>query len=402
MQISIERTNTKKDLTFAQIQTTLKIAVNTRLLLKDKLEGIGWFTAESLSRITKQHPEHEFIFLFDRPFDASFIFSSNITPLVIPPAARHPFLYYIWYEYMLPGALQKSGADLFLSPDGLLSLSTNVPSVVVIHDLNFEHYPQDLRWLLSKYYRYYLPRFAAHAARIATVSEFSRNDICSLYNISEEKIDVVYNGAGEQFIPLSKPEQALVKAQFSGGNDYFLYVGALHPRKNLTNLFKAFDHFKESDNNGMKLLVVGARYWWTDSIKNTYENLRYREDVLFTGRLSSADLRKVMASAFALTYVSYFEGFGIPLVEAFYCDTPVITSNITSMPEVAGDAAILVDPFNHLSISDAMLKLVKDPALRNQLIEKGRLRRTSFSWQKTSEKLWATCEKVIEMRGLRK
>jgi glycosyltransferase involved in cell wall biosynthesis len=402
LQISIERTNTKKHLTFAQIQTALKIAVNTRLLLKDKLEGIGWFTAESLSRITKQHPEHEFIFLFDRPFDASFIFSSNITPLVLPPAARHPFLYYIWYEYMLPGALQKSGADLFLSTDGLLSLSSNVPSVVVIHDLNFEHYPQDLRWILSKYYRYYLPRFAAHAARIATVSEFSRKDICNLYGITEEKIDVVYNGAGEQFIPLSKPEQALVKAQFAGGNDYFLYVGALHPRKNLANLFKAFDHFKENDNKGMKLLVVGARYWWTDSIKNAYENLRYREDVLFTGRLSSADLRNVMASAFALTYVSYFEGFGIPLVEAFYCDTPVITSNITSMPEVAGDAALLVDPFNHLSISDAMLRLVKDPALRNQLIEKGRLRRTSFSWQKTSEKLWATCEKVIEMGGLRK
>jgi len=379
----------------------LKIAVNTRLLIKDKLEGIGWFTSESLSRITRQHPEHEFIFLFDRSFDNSFIFSSNITPLVLPPAARHPFLYYTWFEYILPGALNKSGADIFLSPDGFLSLRSNVPSIAVIHDLNFEHYPQDLRWLLRNYYRYYFPRFAVHASRIATVSEFSKNDICSLYGISEDKIDVVYNGAGEQFVPLSVSEQIKVKARFSGGNNYFLYVGALHPRKNLANLFKAFDHFKESDNKGMKLMIVGARYWWSDGIKNAYENMRYMDEVIFTGRLSSADLRQVMASAFALTYVSYFEGFGIPLVEAFNCDTPVITSNITSMPEVSGDAALLVDPFNHLSISGAMEQMVKDTNLRNQLIAKGRSRRSEFTWQKTSEKLWATCEKVMDSQNIK-
>jgi glycosyltransferase involved in cell wall biosynthesis len=385
-----------------QIPSQLKIAVNTRLLLKDKLEGIGWFSAESLSRITRQHPEHDFIFFFDRPFDTSFIFSSNITPLVLPPAARHPVLYNIWFEHMLPGALQKAGADIFLSPDGFLSLSSKVPSIAVMHDLNFEHYPQDLRWLMRKYYTHYFPRFAAHASRIATVSEFSKNDISSLYGISEEKIDVVYNGAGEQFIPLPYSEQLKVKTQFSGGKDYFLYVGALHPRKNLANLFKAFDHFRDSDARGMKLLVVGARYWWTEGIKHAYENMHYKDDVVFTGRISSSDLRKVMASAFALTYVSYFEGFGIPLVEAFNCDTPVITSNITSMPEVAGDAALLVDPFNHLSISGAMKRLVKDTNLRNQLIEKGRLRRTEFSWQKTAEKLWATCEIVMDMPEVKK
>lgn len=322
--------------------------------------------------------------------------------MVIPPAARHPFLFYIWFELMLPGALQKSGADIFLSPDGFLSLRSEVPAIAVMHDLNFEHNPLDLPWLVRKYYLHYFPKFAAHAARIATVSEFSKNDICSLYSIPEDKIDVVYNGAGEQFIPLPHSEQLRVKTQFADGKDYFLYVGALHPRKNLANLFKAFDHFKESDIKGMKLLVVGARYWWTEGIKHAYESMCYKDDVVFTGRISSADLRKVIASAFALTYVSYFEGFGIPLVEAFNCDTPVITSNITSMPEVAGDAALLVDPFNHLSIAGAMEQIVKDAKLRNQLIEKGRIRRHKFSWQMTAEKLWVTCEKVMDMPAIRK
>ena len=378
----------------------MKIAVNTRFLLKDKLEGIGWFSAETLSRITLQHPEHEFIFIFDRPFDSSFIFSSNITPIVVPPPARHPLLFYIWFEKMIPPALKKAEADIFLSPDGFLSLSSNVSSIAVVHDISFEHHPEDLPWLVRKYLHYYFPKFAHHATRIATVSEFSRSDISKQYSIPPEKIDVVYNGAGEQFIPLSTAEQVNVKNQFAAGRDYFLSVGALHPRKNLVNLFRAFDHFKNSDSAGMKLLVVGSKYRWTDRMRNAYESMHYRDDVIFTGRLSSSDLCKVMASAFALTYVSYFEGFGIPLVEAFYCDVPVITSNITSMPEVAGDAALLIDPFNHLSIADAMERLAKDTNLRSQLIAKGQLRRAEFSWQKTSEKLWKTCETVMAgMKG---
>lgn len=373
----------------------MKIAVNTRLLLSGKLEGIGWFTAETLSRITQQHPEHEFIFIFDRPFDNSFIFSSNITPVVVPPPARHPLLYYIWLEHMLPRALHHARADMFLSTDGYLSLSSDLPSVLVMHDLNFEHNPKDLPWISGKYLRHYFPKFADHATRIATVSEFSKNDICKLYGIPAEKIDVVYNGAGEQFIPFSAAEKSGIKAQFTGGCDYFLSVGALQPRKNLENLLKAFDHFKESDNKGMKLLVAGARYWWTKTMHNAYESMRYRDDVIFTGRLTSSDLRNIMASAFALTYVSYFEGFGIPILEAFQCDVPVITSNLTSMPEVAADAALLVDPFDHLSIASAMQQLTRDENLRHQLIGKGRLRRKEFSWQNTSERLWKTCETVM-------
>jgi glycosyltransferase involved in cell wall biosynthesis len=373
----------------------LKIAVNTRLLLTTNIDGIGWFTAETLSRITQQHPEHEFIFIFDRPFDSSLIFSSNITPLIVPPQARHPLLYYIWFEHMIPRALKKSGADIFLSTDGYLSLSSDVPSVLVMHDLNFEHNPEDLPWLASKYLRYYFPKFAEHATRIATVSEFSRNDISTLYSIPREKIDVVYSGAGEQFRPLSPSEQSAVRTQFSRGCEYFLLAGSIQPRKNLVNQFRAFDLFKESDSRNMKLLVVGAKYWWKDDMRNAYETMHYRDDVIFTGRLSFSDLRKVVASAFAQTYVSYFEGFGLPLVEAFCCDVPVITSNITSMPEIAGDAALLADPSDPVSICSAMQQLAKDENLRHQLIAKGRLRLTEFTWQKTAEKLWNTCETVM-------
>ena len=128
----------------------MRIAVNTRLLLKDKLEGIGWFTFETLSRITKNHPEHDFYFLFDRPYSREFISGKNIHPMVIPPKTRHPILWYVWFEFCIPKILKKIKADLFLSPDGFLSLTSNIPSISVIHDINFEHHPEDLKFYHRK------------------------------------------------------------------------------------------------------------------------------------------------------------------------------------------------------------------------------------------------------------
>lgn len=374
----------------------LRIAVNTRLLIKGKLEGIGWFTLENLKRITQQHPEHEFFFLFDRRYHNEFIFSQNVKPIVVHPQARHPVLYYLWFEHAIPRVLKKLNADLFFSPDGYLSLKTDVPSVNVFHDLNFEHYPDDLPMVERKFYRNFFPKYAHKATRIATVSSYSKNDIVKLYGIDAGKIDVVYNGANESFTPVDEATKQLTRKRYAKGLPYFLFVGSLHPRKNLARLFPAFDHFKQTDNNGVKLLIVGEKKWWTTAIENAYEGITHKDDVIFTGRLQVDQLHKTIASALALTYVSYFEGFGIPILEAFYCHTPVITSNVTSMPEVAGDAALMVDPMSVNSISAAMTKMANDAGLRKTLIEKGTERSAMFSWQKSSERLWDCIEKALD------
>ncbi len=374
----------------------MKIAVNTRLLLKGRLEGIGWFSYETLKRITRAHPEHEFYFLFDRKYDEEFIFASNVHPVVIPPQARHPLLYYLWFEQAVPRVLRKIGADLFFSPDGYLSLNTRVPSMNVFHDLNFEHYPKDLPWIERKFYRHYFPEYAHKARRIATVSEYSKSDIVKLYGVDKTKIDVVYNGANENFKPISSFEIENTREKYSGGSPYFIFVGSLHPRKNLARLFAAFDLFKKSDDRDVKLLIVGEKKWWTTEIDTAFEKMQAKEDVIFAGRLTIIDLHLVLASALATAYVSYFEGFGIPIVESYYCDVPVITSNVTSMPEVAADAALLVDPFSVQSIADALTQMAKDESLRQDLIEKGRERLKMFSWQKTSERLWASMQNLME------
>jgi glycosyltransferase involved in cell wall biosynthesis len=383
---------------FFQLFTDLKIAVNTRLLLKDKLEGIGWFSYETLRRITTQHQEHQFYFIFDRQFDDSFIFSGNITPVVIPPQARHPLLYYLWFEKSIPRALKKIQPDLFFSPDGYLSLSTPVKSMNVLHDLNFEHYPDDLPYPERTFYRHYFPLYARKACRIATVSEFSKWDIINQYHVSPEKIDVVYNGANDRFTPLPESEKVLVRVKYTGGVPYFVFVGALHPRKNLANLFRAFDLFRQETGISMKLLIIGQKKWWTKSIKESFDKMKFNKDVDFCGRLESLELNRVLAAAAALTYVSYFEGFGIPILEAFYCETPVITSNVTSMPEIAGDAAILIDPFSVKSICEGMVKIVSDPSLSISLNEKARERRKVFNWQRTAGLLWDSMEKALESK----
>ncbi len=373
----------------------MNIAVNTRLLLEDKLEGIGWFTYETMKRITQNHPEHQFYFIFDRPFSEKFIFSNNITPVVISPQARHPFLYYLYFEYALPSALRKIKADYLISTDGYMSLSSPVKTLNVIHDINFEHRPKDLPWLARHYYKHYFPQFAQKASRLATVSEYSKNDLVTTYGISPDKIDVVYNGCNMHYGPATEDEQSKTRYRYSNGRPYFLFVGSINPRKNTKNLLVAFEEFKKTYPNDIKLLFVGQVMWDDSDFKDTYHNMKFKHDVHFLGRISSSTLKNVIASALALTYVPFFEGFGIPILEAMYCDVPVITSNVTSMPEVAGDAGLLVNPHSPEEIRDNMLLIAQNTELRNQLIEKGRIQREKFSWDKTAEKLWLSFEQMV-------
>jgi len=373
----------------------MRIAVNTRLLLKDKLEGIGWYTFETLSRIVKSHPEHEFYFLFDRPYSKQFIFEKNVHPVVIKPTTRHPILWYIWFEWRIPKILQKINADVFLSPDGFLSLRSNIPSIAVIHDINFKHHPKDLKFSHRVFYNYFFKKYAKKASRIVTVSNYSKQDICNSYNIDASKIDLSLNGVNSNFHALGLQDQITTRNKYSDSKDYFIFVGAIHPRKNISRLLLAFDAFKSKTKSSNKLLMVGAKMWWNNDLKKCYENLTHKGDIIFTGRKKTEELNKLYASALALCYVPYFEGFGMPIIEAMKCACPVITSNVTAMPEVAGDAALLVNPFEIKEITDAMTKLNANSELRAELSSRGQMHSQHFKWSTTAIALWDSIEKVM-------
>ena len=374
----------------------MKIAVNTRLLLKGKMEGIAVHAYNVLKRITVAHPEHQFLFLFDRPYSEEFIFSNNITPISLMPQARHPILFYLWFEYSVARVLKETKSDLFYSPDGFLSLKANTPSIPVLHDINYEYYPEDLPKMALWYYKHYTPLFLEKAKQVLTVSEFSKQDIVKIYGTDPAKIDVVYNGADSAYTKLNETEKIAVKQKYSQGKDYFLYVSALHPRKNVKRLLEAFDKMKESSGADIKLVLVGPSYFKNSEMMSVYEKMKHKNDVIFTGRLEVNELCKVVGAAFAMAYVSYFEGFGIPIIEAIQCEVPVITSNVTSMPEVAGDAALLVDPFSVNSIAEALLKMYKDSGVRQDLIEKAKLRKDIFTWDRTADLTWKSIEKTLE------
>jgi glycosyltransferase involved in cell wall biosynthesis len=372
----------------------MRIAVNVRFLIKNNLEGIGVFTYETFKRIVTDHPEHHFYFLFDRKFDPEFIFSDNITPIVINPPARHPFLWYIWFNLSLPRVLKQIKPDIFISADGFLPPKSNIKMLNLIYDIAFEHYPNDIPGLVSKYYRKFFPEFAANTDRIATISEFTKTDIVTKYHIDPAKIDVVYCGSSSIFVPIDEPEKLSIKKQLTEGCDYFVYVGALHKRKNLSVLLKSFDKFRDICDREFKLVIIGRKAWQTNDMMQTYESMKHKVDVIFTGRVTDELLVKYMGAAYALSYISYFEGFGLPLLEALYCDVPVITSDRTSLPEVAGNAGLIVDPFQVDDIALVMKNIAESPTLRDDLIEKGKHQRIKFTWKITSELLWESILKT--------
>lgn len=373
----------------------MKIAVNTRLLLKNRLEGIGQFTYENLRRITRQHPEHQFFFLFDRKFDESFVFSDNVTPVVAHPQARHPYLWYLFFEYGIPFQLRKIKPDLFLSTDGWIPTGLKIPVVNVIHDLNFLHHPEFVPPVVRRYYDRFFPKFARNATRLATVSEFSRQDIAKSFQVPTDKIDLVFSGSNSAYKPFDKEQQAAVKQRFTDGQEFFLFVGLIHKRKNLDNIFRAFDLFKDSRSDSTKLVVVGDKKWWAGEIEDTYLQMRHREDVIMLGRQPLDVVCELTASTLGVLYASLFEGFGLPIVDAFNAHVPVITSNVSAMPEIAGDAALIVDPYQPQDIAEAMRALRQDDELRNRLIENGKARQNLFTWDRTAELLWATIEKTL-------
>ena len=372
----------------------MKIAVNTRFLLRDYLEGYGYFLHETLKRITEKHPDHEFIFIFDRPFDQQFVFGKNVIPVVARPPARHPLLWKLWYDIRIPALLKKYKADVFVSCDGFCSLTTKVPQCLVVHDLAFLHYPEFIKRSHRIFYKRYTPKFLAKAGVIATVSQFSKEDILKHYSVPAEKINVVYNGVKETFHPVSEEEKQAVKLKYTEGKEYFVYVGAIHPRKNLITLLKAFSVFKKRQQSNFKLVLAGRMAWKNELFEKSLASYKYRKDVILTGYVNEDELVKITGSAYALVYPSLFEGFGVPVLEAMQCDVPVLTGADSAMQEIAKDAALYADPTSYEDIADKMMMLYKDERKRNELIEKGKTVREEYSWDRTAELLWKSINKL--------
>lgn len=372
-----------------------KVAINCWVLRNKQYDGIGYFTINAFSKLIQQHPHIHFQMLCPSNFTESFFNFPNASIHKIFPSRRHPILYILYMEFFIPYYLKKIGSNLLISAEGFLSLRSSCKQVPIIHDINFEHYPEDVTLKNRLYYKFFFKRFAKKASTIATISNFSRDDISKTYQINPTKIEIVYCGINPIFKPINQVTADEIRQKYTNNCPYFVFVGSMHPRKNILRLIEAFCLFKKTYKSNIKLVLVGAILWKSSKLKGIYDNSIYKNEIIFTGRLPDEELSHVFGSALALCFVPTFEGFGMPIVEAFASEVPVICSNITSMPEVAGNAALLVNPFKTSEIANAMKKVVSDSLVRETLITLGRTRALAFSWNHTAKKIGSVMNRLI-------
>lgn len=349
------------------------------------MEGMARYIYETTKNMAISNPDDTFILFYDRNNRDRLIFPANVLHVTIPVQARHPVLWYVWFEILLPIYLRKYKIDVLYSGDGYTSLNTKVPAVIVIHDLAYLHFPDHVSRVILSYYKKNVPKFLAAADKIVTVSEFVKKDILTHFNISDDKVNVIYNAVNENINVIDPVKLSRKIESISNDMPYFIYVGSLHPRKNIVRLIQAFNLFNETQTSKFKLVLAGRMAWKTDEIKDEINQSKYVE---YVGMVSEEEKAFLIKKAVALVYVSVFEGFGIPILEAMQLETPVITSSVASMPEVAGGAALLTDPENTAAIADCFRLISKDKSMRTELIIKGKKRVLDFDWQVSSKKMY--------------
>ena len=375
----------------------MRIGINTRFLIKNRQEGLGVYTQEVSQRLAKIYPEHEWYFIFDRQYDESFITSSNITPIISYPSARHPLLWYWWFEKSLPKQFSKHRLDMFFSTDSYLSLSAKIPQLLTVHDLAFEYFPKSIPWLVHQYYQYFIPKYCRKANQLIAISNHTKNDILLKYQIEENKIHTISNGVSDEFSVLSPIEIQSIRNQYSQQKPYFLYVGAVHPRKNVISILQAFEKLKTSHPDlPHQLLIVGRNAWDNQSFLDYLNNMQHRKDVIWMESLERLALVQVIGAAIAMVYISLYEGFGLPVLESMASGVTVITSINSPMEEIVQDAGLVVNPLDIHQIANAMYQIAIDENLRNSLNSKSKKISHLYHWDKTARETGLLIEQMLD------
>jgi len=369
----------------------MKIAINGRFLLP-QLEGIGHYTLQMVDQLSRQHPTDEWHVILDRKYRHPILERENIIPHVLYPSARHPILWHVWFEWRLARLLKKIEPDVFFSPDGYLSLRSTVPTVLTIHDLAYLHYPEGSQYTHLKYLKRYMPRYIDRADWIICVSQYTADDVCAHFPSVKDKISAIPNGVSDRFRALSLDEIRTYSERFTRGRPYFLYLGAIHPRKNIVRLIKAFEAYKDTRlDDPTVLLLAGRMAWDVTGVSRAIDDSRYKTDIIHMIP-TDGDVPYLVGAAKAMCYVSLFEGFGLPVLESLSAAVPVITSQASAMQEICGDAALYVDPTDISSINDAMRMIHQD--ITSPIVDLGLERSKNFTWYKSAEQVYNLLLKV--------
>jgi glycosyltransferase involved in cell wall biosynthesis len=334
-------------------------------------------------------------------------FNQPPAPGLFPGAAEMRVMPFarLWTHARLSREMRTAPPDVLFVPSHVLPLIHPERCVVTIHDLGFHYYPEAHTLFQNLYLRWSTRYNARTATRVIADSIATRNDLLRYYRIPEERIEVVYPGRDETLGPVRDPEALqAVRARYGLREPYLLYVGTLHPRKNLVRLVQAFAVLTNATTAGPEdgrraepkaepqLVLAGQKGWLYEEIFDQVRKLDLVDRVVFTGYMPDVDLPALLSGAEAFVFPSLYEGFGLPVLEAMACGTPVICSNVSSLPEVAGEAALQVDPLDVEALAEAMHRGISDAGLRATLVERGYEQVLRFSWRRCASQVLRVLE----------
>ncbi len=370
----------------------MNIGINA-LSVRNQYAGIGVYTKNliaALSQVDKNN--HYVLFLNPENYHGFKVGQDNFeNVLVYAPFSK----YYVWEQIYLPLIVKKKRIDILHGPRNVLPLLCKIKLVVTIHDLAFLLFPEVMKFNPINYWQTFVKRSVHNADHIISVSESTRKDIARLYDIAEHKITVTHEACNDSYKRI-KDESVLkgISQKYDLPERFILYVGTIEPRKNLTVLLEAMDILKKEYNLDIKLVVAGKRGWLCTGFFGTLRRLGLENNVIFAGYVPGEDLPGIYNLAKIFVYPSKYEGFGLPLLEAISCGVPVIASNISSIPEVVGDACVLVVHDDPKDFSRNIYELLTDKELRLKMISKGFERAKLFSWEKVAKETLKVYERV--------
>ena len=374
----------------------MRIGIEAQRIFRKNKHGMDYVVLEEIKELQKSDTRNEY-FVFVAPGEDRCLHDSKNVHIIEIGSNFYP----LWEQFSLPRAVNQLNLDMLHCTSNTAPIHCKIPLILTLHDIIFleprdksnKSLYQNMGW---RYRRFVVPRILKKCKRIITVSEFEFNNIISKLHIPEEKMVMIYNGYNEWFKPVEDTE--LIYQQYIEEPGYFFFLGNTDPKKNTERTLIAYSHYLEKSDVKRKLLMADLDHSFMNDIieRNHIENIK--DYMVIPGYIKNADLPFIYNNAFAFLYTSLRESFGIPLLEAMACGTPVITSNTSSMPEIGGPEVLMVNPQNAEEITEKMLLLEKDETIYQKQKEIGIRRAQQFSWKYTAEQLLTVYEDVYKLR----
>jgi len=373
----------------------MKIGIDIRSLINVQYSGISEYTLNLVKEILKLDSKNQYILFYNSFKDVKNKipeFKQKNAEIVCTRYPNKIFNYLMQKVAFYPKLDKFLGVDIFWAPHiNFIQLSKRCRSILTIHDLSFIRYPKYFSFRKNIWHQAInVEKLIKKVDTIITVSKNTKDDIMDLYSIPDNKIKVIHSGIGRQYKVIDRDDKNLgsVKKKYGLPKKFILFLGTLEPRKNIEGIIRAYNEFREK-NPGLsdyKLIIAGGRGWKSDKIFREYNKSKFRKDIKFLGYIVDEDKVYIYNLAALFIYPSFYEGFGFPPLEAMACGLPVITSFSSSLPEIVGKAALIVDPYNINEISTAIRELITNNNLKKLLLAKGLNRASKFNWEYSARK----------------